>query len=73
MVSFGRLHNKNHFSTILLPLLLLLLLYSLNYTIYLYTNSIYRGERKKDGPAGSIGGSSVRVICIKLFIKCSGE
>lgn len=52
MVSFGRLHNKNRFSTILLPLLLLLLLYSLNYTIYLYTNSIYRGRERRMGRQG---------------------
>ena len=52
MVGFSRLHNKNRFSTILLPLLLLLLLYSLNYTIYLYTNSIYRGRERRMGRQG---------------------
>ncbi len=52
MAGFGRLHNKIRFSTILLPLLLLLLLYSLNYTIYLYTNSIYRGRERWMGQQG---------------------
>ena len=52
MVGFSRMHNKIRFSTILLPLLLLLLLYSLNYTIYLYTNSIYRGRERWMGRQG---------------------